>query len=81
VPRVFKFVIKYISPTLLILMLVWWLIDQWWEVITMKGIPAENVPYVLGTRLVLLTLLVVLMALVYRAWRRREKESQDVEVT
>ncbi len=81
VPRVFKFVIKYISPTLLILMLVWWLIDQWWEVITMKSIPAENVPYVLGTRLVLLTLLVVLMALVYRAWRRREKESQDIEVT
>jgi SNF family Na+-dependent transporter len=77
VPKIFKFIIKYISPTLLIFMLGWWLIDQWWPVITMKGVPDENKPYVLGIRLVLLGAILLLMFLVYKAWKGRPEETDS----
>ena len=80
VPRIFRFITKYITPTSLILLLVWWFKEEWWGVITMKGVPDENVPYVLGTRLVLVAILVVLAILVFVAWRRRERNHVKGEI-
>jgi SNF family Na+-dependent transporter len=71
VPRIFKFVIRYVSPTLLIAMLTWWFISEWWSVITMEGVPPENLPYILGIRLVLVGVFILLAVLVYVAWKRR----------
>jgi NSS family neurotransmitter:Na+ symporter len=75
VPRIFRFIIKYVSPTLLLAMLVWWLISDWWAVITMKGIPNEDLPYVLGIRLILLAIVIVLIVMVRYAWKRRDNET------
>ncbi len=75
VAPIFKYIIKYVSPTILIIMLGWWLVSEWWSVITMKDVPAENVPYILAIRLVLLALVVVLIIMVCVAWRRRRSES------
>ena len=77
VPRVFRYIIKYVSPTLLLAMLVWWFYDQWWKVITLHDVPAENVPFVLGIRLVLLAALVLVGVLVWLAWKRRKLESNS----
>jgi neurotransmitter:Na+ symporter, NSS family len=73
VPVVFKYVIKYVTPTALLLMLGWWLVKEWWGVITMSGIPEGDIPFVLGLRLVLLALFVAMMVAVYFAWRGRKE--------
>jgi len=75
VPKIFKFIIKYVSPTLLLAMLIWWFSTEWWSVITMEGVPSENVPYVLGIRLVLIAVILILVVMVYYAWRRRKSET------
>ena len=72
VPRIFRFVIKYITPTCLLFLLVWYFATDWWPVIMMEGIPEANVPYILGTRLLLLAILVTLAVLVWIAWRGRD---------
>ncbi|MCK4632454.1 MAG: sodium-dependent transporter [candidate division Zixibacteria bacterium] len=77
VPRIFKFVIKYISSTLLLAMLGWWFYDQWWDVITMRGIADDNMPYVLGMRLVLLGILVVLLILIGIAFNRKRNNTNE----
>jgi len=77
VPRIYRYIIKYITPTSLIVLLVWWFKEEWWNVITMKGVPDENVPYVLGIRLVLLGILLLLSVLVWMAWRRRGNEKTE----
>lgn len=74
VPRVFRFIIKYITPTSLIILLIWWFKEEWWKTITMQGVPSENVPYILGIRLVLLGILILLTVLVWLAWRKRRTE-------
>ena len=73
-PRIFRFVIKYVTPTFLLIILGYWFYTDWWKVITMADVPTENVPYVLGIRLVLLTLLIVIAVLVWLAWRKRKMD-------
>ncbi|MFH2035889.1 MAG: sodium:calcium symporter [Candidatus Zixiibacteriota bacterium] len=78
VPIVFKFITKYVTPTLLIVLMVWWINEYWWDTITMKGIPAENLPYVLTMRLVILGVLIFLGYLVWLAWRKNKlTENQE----
>lgn len=72
VPRIFRFIIKYITPACLLTLFGWWLATEWWDVITMANVPDENVPYVLITRLVLLAMLIGLAILVFIAWRKRD---------
>ncbi|MCX6825847.1 MAG: sodium-dependent transporter, partial [candidate division Zixibacteria bacterium] len=73
-PKIFKFIIRYVTPTFLILILGYWLVSDWWKVITMADIPRENVPYVLGIRLLLLAILLLFIYLVWYAWRKRKIE-------
>ncbi len=75
VPQIFKFVMKYITPTILIVMFTWWLVEEWWNVITMEGVPDENKPWVLGIRIVLVVLAVILVIAVKIAWRGRSMKT------
>ncbi len=75
VPHIFKFVMKYITPTILIVMFTWWLVEEWWNVITMEGVPDENKPWVLGIRIVLVVLAVILVIAVKIAWRGRSMKT------
>ncbi len=72
VPRIFKYITKYVTPTLLIVLMAWWINEYWWATITMKDVPADNVPYVLTMRLVILGVLFFLGYLVYVAWKRNK---------
>ncbi|MDD4051893.1 MAG: sodium-dependent transporter [candidate division Zixibacteria bacterium] len=75
IPRLFKFVIKYITPVLLLAILGAWFFEDWIPVILMKNMPAENIPYVLGTRLTLLAVIIILCVMVRIAWQRRRRET------
>jgi len=71
VPRVYKYIIKYVTPLFLFAILGTWLVQDWIPIIFMKNIAAENRVYVLATRVTLLVLLGALAVLVRVAWRRK----------
>lgn len=75
IPGFFKFVTKYITPLFLLGILGFWFYEEWIPFIMMKGIPPENVPYILGTRLGLLAILIILCILVRIAWQKRRRET------
>jgi SNF family Na+-dependent transporter len=79
VPRVFRFIIKYVTPAYLLFILGWWFVEDWWDTITMKGVPTENIPYILAMRLILLSVLILLAILVWLAWRKRKDEEYHYE--
>ncbi|MDD3344893.1 MAG: sodium-dependent transporter [Candidatus Omnitrophica bacterium] len=72
VPRIYKFIIKYITPLFLFTILGTWLMQEWLPIIMMKNVPVPDKPFVLGTRVVLFILLVTLAVLVKIAWRRKK---------
>lgn len=71
IPRIYKFIIKYITPLFLLFILGFWFVQQWLPTIRMVGISPENKPFVLATRIGLLVILLVMALMVKIAWRKR----------
>jgi hypothetical protein len=69
VPRFFYYIIKYVTPTYLIGIMAFWTWDSAIPTLLMDGVPAENVPYLWGARLMLLTIFGLLVFMVYRGWK------------
>jgi len=74
VPKFYRFIMKYVTPTFLVIILVSWLIKDGVPVILMKGVPPDDMPYILGTRIFLITLFIALSILVKIAWKNRKKK-------
>lgn len=77
VPVIYKFIIKYVTPLFLLVILSVWLWQEWMPVILMENVSAEDIPYVLGTRVVLALILAALGIAVKLAWRRRRARGED----
>jgi len=73
IPKIYRFIIKYITPAFLLLILGFWFVQQWVPTILLRGVPADNVRYIVATRLMLVGLFVFLAFLVRVVWRRRRR--------
>jgi hypothetical protein len=72
IPKVYKFIIKYITPMFLFIILGMWFVQEWLPKIMMQGIASADKPFILGTRLMLLFIFIVLVVLVKIAWGRKK---------
>ncbi len=72
IPRVFKFIIKYITPLFLVFILGFWTYQQAIPTLMLKGVPKQNVPYVIMTRLVMLIMFLTISFLVKKAWEKNK---------
>ncbi len=72
IPRIYRFIIKYITPAFLFIILGVWLFQEWLPLIMMKNVAASDQLYILLTRAGLLFLLCVLAGLVHFAWKKRK---------
>ncbi len=70
-PGIFRFVIKYVTPTFLLILLGTWTFQQAIPMLKMEGVAPENRLWILVTRLILVSLVMILSILVYLAWRNR----------
>jgi hypothetical protein len=78
IPGIYRFIIKYITPLMLLTILLVWFWQEWADVVMMKNIPPENKPFVIITRLGLLGLFAFLSIMVWIVWRRRKKEGIQI---
>ena len=74
IPKIYRFIIKYVTPLALATILVVWLVQEWTDVILMKDVPEANKPFLIVTRIGLLGIFVLLSIIVWIVWRRRQKE-------
>ena len=72
VPKVYKFIIKYITPLFLFIIIGMWFVQEWLPIILMKNVAGADKPFVLGTRLGLLLIFLILAVLVKIAWRQKK---------
>ncbi|MFH1867622.1 MAG: sodium-dependent transporter [Candidatus Omnitrophota bacterium] len=75
IPKIYKFIIKYITPLFLLFILGFWFIQQGIPTILMKGVSEANKPFVLGTRLGLIAIFTTLCVMVKIAWRKRKMKT------
>ena len=72
IPKIYRFIMKYVTPFFLITILVSWFVKDGIPVILMRNVSAADKPFVLGTRLFLIFLFVMIAILVKVAWRRKK---------
>ncbi len=75
IPRIYKFIIKYITPTYLLLILGVWFWQDWRPIFMLKGVAEADKIYVLSARIGIIVLLLVMVGLICVAWRHRDKEN------
>lgn len=74
VPRIFYYVLKYVTPVYLIGLLVAWISQQGKDVITLAGTPPEQLVWKWGARALILAVLVALVVLVASSKRLKGAE-------
>ncbi len=72
IPRVFFYLMKFVTPVILGVIMVWWLVEDAIPLLLLKNIPAENVPYIWGARALMAVLMLGLFYLVHVAWKRKK---------
>lgn len=73
VPRVFKFIIKYVTPSYLLVILGYWFWQSGLDNLLLRKVPDENFPYALGTMIGMALFLGLLVVLVELAWNGKDK--------
>ncbi len=73
IPRIYRFIIKYVTPLMLIVILGAWLWQDWSKKILMEDVSSADRPLVMLTRLGLLGLFALLVILVRIVWSRRPR--------
>jgi len=79
IPKIFKFVIKYVTPTFLLVILSIWTVQMAIPTLRMEGISQANVKWVIGTRIFLVAFAAVLIFLIYFAWKGRPLPEIELE--
>ncbi|MBU1894994.1 MAG: sodium-dependent transporter [Candidatus Omnitrophica bacterium] len=77
-PRIYKHIIKYVTPTFLLIILGAWFFQEWLPIIRMDNVSLVNRPYVIATRVGLCLIFIVLAVLVNIAWRKRKIKGRRV---
>ncbi len=71
VPAIYKFIIKYITPIFLFLILGFWLYQEGIPTILMQNVSSADKPFVLATRFFLISIFAFLAIMVKIAWRKK----------
>ena len=78
IPRIYRFIIKYITPAFLLLILGFWFSQEWIPTILLRNVAPENKWYIIGIRLMLVVFFALLVFLVWRIWKRRAAGRNNV---
>jgi len=73
IPVIFKFIMKYITPLYILIILVAWFFQNFIGVIFMKGVLPENAPYVWLARGFFLLFILIANLMVYFAWKKKKQ--------
>lgn len=86
-PKFFRFIIRFVCPIYLAVVLVAWLIHDGWAVVSLQNVPADamvtflgcemsQISFTWGIRIFLLVLTILLNVLIYFAWRKGDPADQ-----
>ncbi len=77
IPKVYKFIMTWITPAFLLVMMIWWGVTQAWPTLMMRGIPAAQHTVRWWSRATMFAILVGLLILVKTAWARRAARGEE----
>jgi len=79
VPKVFKFILTYVTPIYLLIMLGVWTYQDAVKEFLMKGKDPANRPYLWGARVMILALILVMLLLIRKAWNKKKEGKPNAQ--
>jgi NSS family neurotransmitter:Na+ symporter len=79
VPRVFKFIITYITPVYLLVLLGVWTYQDAVKEFLMKGKDPANHPYLWVARVMIVGILLIMLVLIRAAWKRKARPQPETD--
>ena len=77
-PRIFYYIIKYVTPVYLFLLLGFWLVQDGVDVLLMRNVQEANRVYIWFARFLMAGILLLMIFLVRLAWQRKHMIRQQV---
>ena len=74
IPRIFYGIMKFVTPLILVVVMIWWFIDDAIPTLLLSNATPENVPYIWGSRLLMVLLAAGIIYLVKKAWANHSSE-------
>ncbi len=74
VPTIFRFIIKYITPLYMLVLLGVWTYQEAIDKLLMKDVPAANKPYLWGARGLIVVLILLTLWMVRIAWKSKKED-------
>lgn len=74
IPFFFYYVMKYITPVILMILMIWWFIQSALPTLFLHNAAPENVPYIWGARILMLVIAAILIWMVKKAWENNHSE-------
>jgi SNF family Na+-dependent transporter len=68
IPRIFYPIMKYITPLVLFVIMVWWFINDALPILLLSNAAPESVPYIWGARVLMILIFAGLVFMVKKAW-------------
>lgn len=75
IPRIFYYVMKYITPLALLFIMAWWFINDAIPILLLSNVTPENVPYIWGARIFMIVILLLTFFLIKYAWKNKEAKN------
>lgn len=74
IPKIFYHIMKYITPVVLFIIMIWWFVNDAIPILLLKGVKPENVPYIWGARVLMIILMLALFLLIKLAWDKNKQK-------
>jgi len=75
VPKIFKFILKYVTPVYMLVVLGAWTYQEAIAKFLMKGEEKSRHPYLWGARAMFIGLILLTILMVWLAWRKKKKQA------
>ena len=70
IPRIFYYIMKYVTPLVLFIVMIWWFINDAVPTLMLTHANPADIPYIWGSRIMMLALLGGIIYLVKKAWSK-----------
>jgi len=71
IPKIFYYIMKYITPLILFILMLWWFVRDAISVLIMKDANEINTPYIVLARIILIILFICISFLIYLSWKKK----------
>ncbi len=77
IPYFFYYIMKYITPLVLFVLMVWWFVNDAIPILLLQRVESQNIPYIWGSRALMVLILVGFLYLVKKAWSNHTSPELD----